>query len=711
MTPRARLEAIAKCHAAVLESTGGSIRDTLRALKGEYLAPHLDPTRIAAATVGVPAKLRDHLLSVAQGGITPPMLDRDDTFDVARFRRACQPPKDPAAAEELMRQALARVDKGQALALPRDRARDVLRARCARPRQHPIVFSPCYTVPKSRPGEWRVITDLKWCAGRRRKDSVNAATDFDAGPKCVFGHALKHVLADIYRERLRNPGKPIYVWVVDIADAFRQLYYNPDFAPLFTTVVLEWALVELRGVFGWRLTPGEFDVMAQTLRHLVRASPPDTTVVSEEALRLALQHVRIEDAPEGTVCVNVPEDPAARPPPQADSDAADVHFHVDDGGMVDTRRHLLRRLSAIVFDCIFKIFGYDPLLRECPVSLKKLLEAPWTTRAAFLGVILDTNRMVLELPADKQAKLRRICFEQWPASRKRATEHELDVLMGELRFVAMCVALGKFFLWRLQATRNKARGAKVGARGLVLDAEFHRDLGWWRFLVQRVGGMETPISCPLWHHVKVPPHLVVASDASRQAMGGCCEDQGGVPGWFWCLRLPPDVVALFNAFADDAAVFVNETELAGMVVNAYVVLVLRKQLGPDKCLLLLGDNTSAVAWITKAGTARNAAGGTFVRVLGLLSMVARASFKAQHVAGVENVLPDAISRFLVGKPTADGSPAPTLPAHWQEVVLPPALCAAVSGVLRGCYDLEPWLKLLREAMPGIGEGALAGAPS
>jgi hypothetical protein len=575
--------------------------------------------------------------------------------------------------------------------------------------QVPAVFSPSYTIPKSTPGEWRVITDLKWCAGKLRRDSVNAATDFAAGPKCVFGHALKRVIGEVYAARLREPHKPIYIWVCDVADAFRQLYFNPDYAPWFCSVVDEWVLVELRGVFGWCLTPGEFDVLAQALRHLVRSKRPSAPA-SEAALALALRYVRVEPPPPGTVITPIPADPAACPPPLAPDAPVDIHHHVDDGAMVETRRELLCKISALVIDAHLQLLGYAPGSRECPVSLKKLLAAAWATRAKFLGLIIDTNSMTLELPEDKQRRLVLLVFDIWGPARTHASEHDLECLIGELRFAAMCFPHGKFFLWRLRATLNAAK-LQPHRRSIALTADFHADVAWWRWLVQRIGGMQTSLTCPLWQHVKVPPHLAIASDASRKALGGCCEGRPGRPGWWWCLQLPPDLVARYNAYGTSSAVFVNETELAGMLLNAWVALVLRRELPACSCLLLLGDNTSAVSWISKAGTTRNAAAGTLVRALGALAVATEVSFKAQHVQGVDNVLPDAISRFLVGKPPVDGVPAPTLPADWSQVQLPPSLCDAVLGTLRGSCGLAHWLQLLQRDMAQLGAAAPAGAPS
>jgi hypothetical protein len=376
---------------------------------------------------------------------------------------------------------------------------------------------------------------------------------------------------------------------------------------------------------------------------------------------------------------------------------------VDDGAVVETRRELLLQISALVFDAHFALFGDDRAARQCAVSVKKLLAQGWTTRAALLGIIIDTNHMVLELPADKQRKLTLLLFEAWAPARRHASVHDIEVLVGTLRFAAMCVPLGLYFLWRFIALLKRYKRGAAPRRSVPLSAAFHADLAWWRWLISRIERMVSPLYCPLWQHVLVPPHLTVASDASRLAMGGCCESLG----WWWCVEFPQDVQERYNSANLGEAIWVNESELAGMWLNAYAALIMQRALGPDTCLRLIGDNKSAVQWISAAGTATNEAAGTLVRALGVLSVLTRVSFKAQHLAGVDNVVPDAVSRMLARKPPADGAAAPLIPPHWSQLQIPPAVSDAALDTLRGRCGLERWLQVLQldTAPPGAGVAA------
>ncbi|KAG5182804.1 hypothetical protein JKP88DRAFT_150711, partial [Tribonema minus] len=203
-------------------------------------------------------------------------------------------------------------------------------------------------------------------------------------------------------------------------------------------------VLELRAVFGWRLSPGYFDVFAQALQWYMRAAQPATPVSS-----------------------------AAR-------------------GI--------------------------PTVRDCPISLSKM--GDWATQATILGVHVDTVAFTLSLPLDKQRKLTATLFDDFPRTRTVATVRGIRSLIGSLRSLATVARPGRYFVWRLQSACNSANAAAVGGCApphtqVRLSAGFHDDLDWWRWLVQHVTLMTTPLSSPVCAHVERPPHLILVSDASR----------------------------------------------------------------------------------------------------------------------------------------------------------------------------------------------------
>jgi hypothetical protein len=115
--------------------------------------------------------------------------------------------------------------------------------------------------------------------------------------------------------------------------------------------------------------------------------------------------------------------------------------------------------------------------------------------------------------------------------------------------------------------------------------------------------------------------------------------QGGA----WRIRVPRDC----PFYGDDTAN--NVLEFLGMAVS--VMLLLReasKDQEDHPCLLVLGDNTSAVSWIFRSGrVSRNSryypAVKFIARAIALHALQAGAQICSQHLAGVTNVVADLLS--------------------------------------------------------------------
>ena len=107
-----------------------------------------------------------------------------------------------------------------------------------------------------------------------------------------------------------------------------------------------------------------------------------------------------------------------------------------------------------------------------PLAVEKC-EGP-STRLTFLGIIIDTVRMELQLPLDKIERLSLLLNQM--TNRNSATKKELQSLAGCLQHAATVVKPGRTFLRRifeliatLQQDHHRAR----------LNKSFYADLEWW----------------------------------------------------------------------------------------------------------------------------------------------------------------------------------------------------------------------------------------
>ena len=84
-----------------------------------------------------------------------------------------------------------------------------------------------------------------------------------------------------------------------------------------------------------------------------------------------------------------------------------------------------------------------------------------------------------------------------------------------------------------------------------------------------------------------------------------------------------------------------------MIVTAWVMLELvgdRVDAKGDP-ILMRGDNTPAVSWVSRCGGARDKRAGLLMRMLGRLEIKGGWNHTAKHIPGVRNTLADGISRW------------------------------------------------------------------
>ena len=150
--------------------------------------------------------------------------------------------------------------------------------------------------------------------------------------------------------------------------------------------------------------------------------------------------------------------------------------------------HEAERINAVInYLDDYLIFG-DPNSQECaealslamhsckclgvPVSAHKL-EGPATT-VTFLGILLDTVKHEIRLPADKLSRLRTL-IQSW-SLKKCCTKRELLSLIGQLQHACRVVPPDRSFLRRII---NLSTTAKELRHHIHLNAGCRSDLQWW----------------------------------------------------------------------------------------------------------------------------------------------------------------------------------------------------------------------------------------
>ena len=260
------------------------------------------------------------------------------------------------------------------------------------------------------------------------------------------------------------------------------------------------------------------------------------------------------------------------------------------------------------------------------------------TRLTFLGIELDSMEGRAHLPPDKLSELRELIVV-WRQRRKCQKRHLLS-LIGKLSFATKVVPAGRVFMRRLidastTVTRMHHR--------ITLTKETRADLAWWHQFL------------PVWPGTSLfleeawtpAPTLHLYTDAAG-AIGYGAYFNGAWLSESW---LP-------HQRLNSKGISIAWQELFAIVA---AVWTWSKKLQRKKVIIHTDNMSITQAW------ARTASRDPFImqliRILYLLA--ARGSFlvKLSHIAGVNNVIADSLSRqqftrFRNAAPHASAAPAP-----------------------------------------------------
>jgi hypothetical protein len=233
----------------------------------------------------------------------------------------------------------------------------------------------------------------------------------------------------------------------------------------------------------------------------------------------------------------------------------------------------------------------------------------------FLGISFNSKKMTMEVTkerlADIQAEL-----QLW-SSRRKASKTEIQSLAGKLQFIAKCCKYGRCFMSRILAA---LKGLKRSSHRLYLNEAFRKDVNWWRLMLPHFNAVSI-IKTEPWSS----PDDVIATDACLRGGGGTFKDR------FFTFSFPMELQQLATGISQ---------------LEALTVMVALKLWG-DKLrglrLTVLCDNSATVS-VINTGRAWEPFLQACAREIVFLACKCEFELKAVHIRGVDNRLPDYLSR-------------------------------------------------------------------
>jgi hypothetical protein len=298
-------------------------------------------------------------------------------------------------------------------------------------------------------------------------------------------------------------------------------------------------------------------------------------------------------------------------------------------------------------------------------SLSKAV-AP-NTRVTMLGIMFDTLKMTMEVTPERVRETEQLT-QDW-MEKQSATKKEVQQLIGKLMFVSKCVRQSRVFLNRIlnflksfnqdnsslidsrQASREQGRRTTMPNRDTPITATvsggLRKDVKWFNTFLKSFNGISLIPSAD-WDE----PDITMATDACLIGCGGTCM------GEFFHDIFPTEIRSM-------PKIHISELEILTVCAAA--------KIWSQKCrghrITLKCDNEASVIAIN-SGRCSNMIMQACLRELVFVACSVQCEFRAIHIRGIHNRLPDILSRWTIDKSFPQQWNQITAFQWWKEVKLP-----------------------------------------
>lgn len=272
-------------------------------------------------------------------------------------------------------------------------------------------------------------------------------------------------------------------------------------------------------------------------------------------------------------------------------------------------------------ECLKTVSNFEAVCFDLGVPLSTEKKVGPVTFLTFLGLDIDSVNQTIKVPTEKIDKAKEALFQLIQC--KKITLKRLQALVGLLNFICKAIPAGRAFNRRFYDVMSTAKKPHHFIRvksGLLEDAKV------WIYFLDNFNGT----CCFNDMHWVDNETLELYSDASGNSDLGCgCYFQGRWAVFHWPATWHSSI------FTD-----ITYLELVPIIL-AFCLWAYELK---NKKIILRSDNNALVQIINKKSS-KNTQVMHLIRHLVLLSLENNIQVKAVHVAGKQNVICDAISRF------------------------------------------------------------------
>ena len=402
------------------------------------------------------------------------------------------------------------------------------------------------------------------CVNRMHRISTEIAIE--------YGTALLRHLTRIANLRISYPSTPIYLFDTDVTGAFRHVKYNLFIASAFSYATNGLVIIPTAQDFGSTTSPSNYEPLALGHAWLSQAysSSNHSHLLSKHAEYLDMiqfQHT------EGSSLASLIPDPLNNGVLVLGMPINTPHIpFVDDNLMADTLPRIPQAIVGNIESC-FQHFGTrNDTIRPCPLSLKKLRQAPCSPIRTQLGVSIDTNALTVGLPVEKHLKLQQL-MSAFHLHRKTCSILDGAQLLGFLEHIGTYLPWFRHLYGNIRESFNDALRksskniehtdayisclhsikhlegtdlqyhmkylAKMKAKAIYtigghhpnvrITTDFRQDLNLILALASDITLWTTPIP----HIIPRTPNYTAFCDSCSYGAGGYCSQSGFMWHFFW----------------------------------------------------------------------------------------------------------------------------------------------------------------------------------
>ncbi len=279
--------------------------------------------------------------------------------------------------------------------------------------------------------------------------------------------------------------------------------------------------------------------------------------------------------------------------------------YIDDSWTANVDREICRK-GLVAGNDLFISLGFITNLAKSVMIPTQCIE--------FLGLILDSIRMIVMLTAKKTEKVKNLCLKF--ISKTRVTIRDLAKLIGNIVATLPAAQFGKMHYRNLEVCKILALKQNAGNYDAkcTLGRPQHEEIQWW---IDNIEDIYNPI-------MKGSPEISISSDASGRQWGCFCDGESAL-----------------NYFSQSEQEFsINVKELLAV---KYALRCFQDKLH-HKHILVLCDNTAAISYVKDMGGTKHGLMNQIAIDIWNWAIEHSVWISVTHIAGIDNTLADTASR-------------------------------------------------------------------